>query len=276
VSSARIASPDDPRVADYRNVRDGQLLRERDLFIVEGRANLVRLVRESPHEPRSIFLSDPAAAALGDVLAEVDASVPVFVATRDVLSEIAGFDIHRGCLAVCERPEPIAAESFIERRSGPSVVVVLEDLTNPDNVGTVFRNALAFGADAVLLSPRCCDPLYRKAVRVSMGAALCVPTARFGAWPEGLEALRDAGYTIVALDPAPTASPLAASRTWPARVALLFGTEGDGLSADACERADERVRIEMAKGFDSVNVATASGIALHDVFRAAVARGRPA
>lgn len=262
-----IQAIDDPRVAEYRGIRDGDLLREHGLFVVEGRANVLRLVRDSPYGPRSLFLSEPAAAAFADAVAELPEGVPVYVATRAVLSEIAGFDIHRGCLAVCERPAPPAPESLLAAPGRRSVLVVLEDLANPDNVGVVFRNALAFGADAVLLSPHCCDPLYRKAVRVSMGAVLCVPTARFTDWPDGLGVVRKAGYRVVAFHPAEDADPLDAGSRLPERVALLFGTEGVGLSEAALRFADERSRIRMVEGFDSVNVATASGIALHEAFR---------
>ena len=145
-------------------------------------------------------------------------------------------------------------------------VVVLEDVGNPDNIGGIFRNALALGAECVLLSPRCCDPLYRKAIRVSIGATLRLVFAYIDDWPEGLERLRAAGLTLVALTPEATATDIAelASRQ-PQRVALLLGTEGPGLSGAAKARADVRVRIPLAPGTDSLNVATAAGIALHRV-----------
>lgn len=269
----RIASIDDPRVADYRGIRDGELLRRRGLFIVEGRGNLCRLVRESSYRPRSVFVSEPACEGLRDVLAELDPGVPVFVASRSVLSGIAGFDIHRGCLAACERPEAVPLQTLLATGGGPSLLVVLEGLANPDNVGVVFRNALAFGAHAVLMSPNCCDPLYRKAVRVSMGAALCVPHARFGDWPAGLADLREAGYGLVALHPGEGSEPLAAETRLPSRTALLFGTEGVGLTSPVLASADLRLRIAMRPDSDSVNVATASGIALHHWFRGASSSG---
>lgn len=262
-----IESVADDRVSDYRGVRDGDLLRERSLFMVEGRANVRRLVEESPYRPRSVFLSKPAYEAMSDLVAGLVPSTPVFVAAREVLSEIAGFDIHRGCLAACERPSPGPPADVLAESGRPSRVVVLEGLTDPDNVGAVFRNAMAFGVDAVLLCPHCCDPLYRKAIRVSMGAALCVPTARFEAWPDGLSEVRDAGYRVIALDPAPGGVELAAADPGTGeRVALLLGTEGKGLSAGALALADQRVRIPMVAGFDSLNVATASGVALHHFF----------
>lgn len=280
MNAERIETIGDARVADYRGIRDGELLRRRGLFVVEGRENVRRLMRESAYHPSSLFLSEPAASAMTEELskwisepsaapqAEPTSGPRIFVASRAVLSEIAGFDIHRGCLALCKRPEPAVPEAVLVAGDAPSVVVVLEDLANPDNVGAVYRNALAFRADAVLLSPRCCDSLYRKAIRVSMGASLVVPTARFSKWPGGLEAVRAAGYTIVALHTGTGALPLAAEAPFPSRVALLFGTEGQGISPAALAASDRRVRIDMTKGFDSVNVATASGIALHEAFRA--------
>jgi len=267
----RIASIADPRVADYRNVRDGELLRRRGLFIVEGRGNLRRLVRESRHRPRSLFVSEPASEGLRDVLEELAAEIPVFVASRAVLGQVAGVDVHRGCLAACERPAAVPPASLLAAPGLESLVLVLEGLSDPDNVGVVFRNAQAFGADAVLLCPHCCDPLYRKAIRVSMGAALCVPTARLPAWPEALRSLSAAGYCVVALHPGAGAEPLDSGTRLPGRVALLLGSEGVGLSAAALAAADRRVRIEMRPGFDSLNVATASGIALHHWFRGASA-----
>lgn len=265
-----IDSISDARVADYRDVRDAELLRARSRFMVEGRANVRRLIEDSAYRPRSLLLSPPAREALSDALARLAPGVPVYVAPRAVLDGIAGFDVHRGCLAVCDRPEPVALDALLAPPGRPSRLVVLEGLSDPDNVGAVFRNAMAFGVDAVLLCPRCCDPLYRKAIRVSMGAALCVPSARLADWPEHLEVLRGAGYRLIALHPHGDVA-LVGERpldTGGGRVALLLGTEGAGLSAAALARADASVRIPMREGFDSLNVATAAGIALHHLFGA--------
>jgi tRNA G18 (ribose-2'-O)-methylase SpoU len=264
----RIDSALDPRVADYRDVRDRDLMRERSLFVVEGRENLRRLLEESRYSPRSLLLSVPAHHAMRSLLARLSPETPVFVASREVLQGLIGFDLHRGCLAVCGR-EPAAVPAEVLAPPGrPSRVVVLEGLTNPDNVGAVFRSAMAFGADAVLLCPRCCDPLYRKAIRVSMGAALCLPSARLGAWPEGLECVRNAGYRLVGLDPSPGAVPLRSDtcRGLGPRVALLLGCEGVGLSDAARAACEVRLQIEMVPGFDSLNVATAAAIALQHLF----------
>ena len=264
-----IASIHDERVADYRNVQDSLLLRARALFMVEGRANVRRLIEDSAYRPRSLLLSQTARDALSDALERLAPGTPVYVASRPVLNEVVGFDLHRGCLAACERPSPVAASALLAPPGRPSRVVVLEGLTDPENVGAVFRNAMAFAVDAVLLCPRCCDPLYRKAIRVSMGAALCVPAGRFDPWPEGLAELRAAGYRLLALHPdgeVELSAGAARCAGSPQRVALLLGTEGRGLSEEVLARADVRLRIPMREGFDSLNVATAAGIALHHLF----------
>jgi len=196
----------------------------------------------------------------------LDGATPIYQAPSQVLRELAGFHLHRGCLALGRRPDDSALEDLLvraTREDGSSLVVVLEGLTNHDNVGGVFRNAMALGADAVVLCPRCCDPLYRKAIRTSLGGALCVPFARMTEWPAGLARLRAAGYSLVALDPSGASIARVARQGLPRRAALVLGTEGAGLSPEALDLADLRLKIEMAAGVDSLNVATASGIALH-------------
>jgi tRNA G18 (ribose-2'-O)-methylase SpoU len=261
---------DDPRVDDYRDIRDRDWWRRRGLFVVEGRGTLRCLVERSALRPKSVLLGEPARAALGDVLARLDPEIPVYTAPRDVLEAVAGFAIHRGCLAVAPRPPESGLAGLVERLpEGDSRVVVLEGLSNHDNVGGVFRNAMAFGADAVVLCPRCCDPLYRKAIRTSLGGSLCVPFARALRWPDELERLRARGYAIAALDPAGDVALGDPARPLPGRVALVVGTEGAGLSPAVRAMADWRVRIPMAPGVDSVNVATAAAIALHHLLSAA-------
>jgi tRNA G18 (ribose-2'-O)-methylase SpoU len=182
-----------------------------------------------------------------------------------------GYDLHRGCLAMAERRDAEPVESLLPAGRGPGLAVVAEGLTNPDNVGGLFRNAMAFGVDGVLLCPRCTDPLYRKAVRVSMGGALAVPFARSRDWPRDLARLRQRDWRVVALDPRADALEVGdlAGRVDPEeRVALMVGTEGAGLSPEALEVSDWRVRIDMAPGVDSLNVATAAAIAMHDFARA--------
>jgi tRNA G18 (ribose-2'-O)-methylase SpoU len=184
------------------------------------------------------------------------------------MEAVAGFPIHRGCLAAGERGTEESAETLADRAR---TVVVLEAIANHDNIGGIFRNVLAFGGDAVLLDDRCADPLYRKAIRVSVGASLTMPFARIDAWADGLARLSAAGYTLVALTPDAAAIDIAglpAERLGAGRVALFVGAEGAGLGPETRAMADARVRIPMAPGVDSLNVATAAGIALHRLGRA--------
>jgi len=267
----RIDALDDPRIADYRNLKDAQLARERDRFIVEGRGNLRVLLERSPFRPESILLSERAWGALEGELAERAPDCPIYLAAQPVLDGIVGFAIHRGVLAACPRPagrDPLALVREGRERARAegraARFVLLEGLTNHDNVGGILRSAMVLGADAVLLCPRSCDPLYRKAIRTSMGGSLVVPFARapdFGALLDGLVAL---GIAVVALDPDPAGTDLAVldSRAL-GDVGLLLGTEGEGVSADALRRATHRVRIDMEPGVDSLNVSVAAAIALH-------------
>jgi tRNA G18 (ribose-2'-O)-methylase SpoU len=266
VRVVRIESLDDPRVADYRDVREPELRTSSGLFIVEGRLPVEHLIQASRFAPRSLFVNAKTLEALRPVLETISDRVPVYVAEQAVLDGVVGFPIHRGCLATGERqPEP-PLESLICEAGAPSLLLGLEQIANPDNMGGLFRNAQAFGADGAILSPSCCDPLYRKSIRVSVGATLTLPFTRTQQWPEVLGRLHAAGYVIAALHPGPEAMPIAeASKREVAsdRVVLLIGTEGPGLSAAALEAADLRVRIPMAEGVDSLNAATATGIALH-------------
>ena len=255
----RISDVDDPRLRDYRNVPDPELLATRGLFIAEGRLVVCRLLT-SRFRARSVLLTETALQALGTSVTSL-AQLPVFVVSQDAMNAITGFNIHRGCLALGERPAPVA---WPEACRDSRTVIVLEAVANADNVGGIFRNAAALGAGAVLLGPSCADPLYRKAIRTSMGAALSVPFAAMADWPADLGRLRASGFRLLALTPAPDAVPLPELRC-PPRVALLVGHEGGGLSQAAIEQADVRVRIPMARGVDSVNVATAAAIALYQM-----------
>jgi tRNA G18 (ribose-2'-O)-methylase SpoU len=262
-----IRSLEDARVADYRNVKDADLLARSNLFMTEGRLGVRRLLAGSRFRARSVFVTRAALSGLSDVLSALGDETPVYLASQALLNEVVGYNMHRGCLAAAERGRALDFEEILEGlASRAGVLVVLEDVTNPDNVGSVFRNARAFGADAVLLTPRCADPLYRKATRVSMGATLQVPFAGVSDCLNGFAGLRAAGFAVVAFTPEAGAAPLedVAKRLAGAeRVALAFGTEGEGLGAAALAGADARARIAMAPGVDSLNVATASGIALH-------------
>lgn len=259
-----VLDPEDPRVRAFRNVRERDLTRA-DGFIAEGEVVLRALARSPLARPTALLLLESRVAALADVIATLPADVPVHVAAREVLDGIVGFPIHRGVLAIGHRHNAPDAESLLAGLPRRAVVVVLVGIANHDNIGGIFRNAAAFGADAVLLDPTCCDPLYRKAIRVSVGAALLVPFARTAEAGELPALLARHDFETVALSPA-GALDLPAYR--PAdRVALLFGTEGPGLPADLLAQA-RTVRIAMAGGFDSLNVATTSGIVLHHVVTA--------
>jgi tRNA G18 (ribose-2'-O)-methylase SpoU len=259
----RIDEGDDPRLADYAGVREPARLRERGLLIVEGRLIVRRLVHSKRIRFRSLLLNDAALNALRDVLDGT--GLDVYVASPDVIATATGFNMHHGCLALAERPADMLMEALLP---ASQLVVVLERVVDADNVGSVFRSAEAFGVDTVLLSPGCCDPYYRKAIRTSSGSALVVPLAAAAPWPEALERLRAAGFVIAAATPHDKAVDIgtfvstAAAR---GRIAVIFGTEGQGLTTDALARADVRLRIPMRSSgaLDSLNIATATGIVLH-------------
>jgi tRNA G18 (ribose-2'-O)-methylase SpoU len=257
----RILAADDPRVAAYRGVRDGDLLRARGKFMAEGRLVVRRVLEDRRYAVRSIVVNDAALADLSPVLETHTLHVPVYVCDAAALQAIAGFDVHRGCLALVERPAPAALDDLLH---DARTLVVLEGVTNADNVGGVFRNAAAFGAGGVLLSPTCCDPLYRKSIRTSMGAVLQVPFVRAGQWPATLSQVRAAGFAIVALTPREPSIALDAFAALAAsgKIALVAGTEGAGLTSAVESAADWRVRIPISPSVDSLNLAVAVGIAL--------------
>lgn len=253
----------DPRIADYRNLSDAELLRSRGAFIAEGRLVVRRLLTESSYRVRSVLVTPAARTSLDDVLAA--STVPAFVCPLRLLEQITGFNIHRGCLAVGERPAFVDPGTFV---AGAGPILVLEGVGNPDNVGLIFRNAAAFGAAAVVLDPGCCDPLYRKAIRTSMGAALTIPFASNIILAAFVERLSASGWTVLALTPDASATDIDSVRSERhPRIALVFGSEGFGLSAPALAKADRRVRIPIQRGADSLNVAVAAGIALHALAR---------
>jgi tRNA G18 (ribose-2'-O)-methylase SpoU len=269
-----IEDPEDPRLADYREIRDAERRRRDGTFIAEGRQVVRRLLSAGRYRVRSALVTPPALHALGDALAA--AGVPTYLVRQDIVEAVVGMEFHHGCLAAGERgAEPTAEAVLAEARSDR--LVVLEGLGDASNVGALFRNALAFGVGAVFLAPGTADPLYRKAIRVSSGATVALPFARLADWPRDLERLRDAGYTVLALTPRAEAvdiGELGAGRPLPARVALLVGTEGRGLSAEALAAADLQVRIPMAPEMDSLNVAAAGAVALHWLSRITTAQVR--
>jgi tRNA G18 (ribose-2'-O)-methylase SpoU len=256
-----IDDPGDPRLADYRDLRDVQLRRhleaEHGLFLAEGE-KVVRRAVEGGFTPRSFLMAPRWLEGLGDVL---DASeAPCFVVSEALAEEVTGFHVHRGALASLERrPLPSLAEVLAGARS----VLVLEDVVDHTNVGAIFRSGAALGFDAVLLSPRCADPLYRRAVKVGMGAVFTVPWTRLPDWYEALPSLTAAGFTTVALTLAPDATPVEEAVAGVERLALVLGTEGHGLSPRWQEAADRRAIIAMRPGVDSLNVAAATAVACY-------------
>ena len=262
----RFDRANDPRVAAYRGVRDGELMRSNGLFVAEGRYVVRRVVEDGRYRVQSMLLNEAALRDLDEAISALGVDVPIFVGDGHALAEIAGYDVHRGCLALVQRRPDAAAGDLI---ASSQALVILEAVSNADNVGGVFRNAAAFGADGVLLSPSCCDPFYRKAIRTSMGATLRVPFARAAAddWPGVLTRVRAAGFTLVAMTPREPSETLQAfaARPRPARVALIVGTEGAGLTTAVETAADVRVRIPISGDVDSLNLATAVGIALYQL-----------
>lgn len=256
-----VTDPADPALADYLGLTDVVLRRLSEpaggLYIAESTKVISRALAAG-HRPRSALLQQKWLDDLAPLLADHD--IPVYLAEPELLETITGFVMHRGSLASMHRPVmPSVAELLADARR----VVVLEDIVDHTNVGAIFRAVAGLGADAVLVTPRCADPLYRRSVRVSMGTVLQVPWTRIAEWPDGASQLHDAGFTIAALaldEGAVTLDAFAADP--PERVALLLGTEGDGLSHGALEGSDVTVTIPMARGVDSLNVAAASAVAL--------------
>ena len=254
-----VRDPHDPRVRDFTELTDvaARSVREpaEGLFVAEGAKVILRAL-QAGYRPRSVLTEPKWLPGLGDALKGTGAEI--LLASPEVLRQVTGYRVHRGALASFERrPLRPPAEILAAAR----FVLVLVDLVDHTNVGAVFRNAAALGADAVLVTPGCADPLYRRAVKVSMGAVLAVPWTRTGADP-----LADlGGFTTIAMTLDPDATGIRSVRPGTARRAVLLGTEGDGLPEDLAARADLRVRIPMAQGVDSLNVAAASAIALHSL-----------
>ncbi len=260
-----ITDPDDPRVADYRALTDLQLrVRSEEplgVFIAEGELVLRRAVRAG-YAARSILVDEKRVNQLGDL---DTGDAPRYAAAPAVLQQLTGFHVHRGVLASFHRrPLPDASTVLAAARR----VAILEDVNNHTNIGAVFRGAAALGVDAVLLSPSCADPLYRRSVRVSMGEVFAVPYAKLNPWPDALDLVRAAGFRVVALTPADDALAIndldAATRS---RAALLLGAEGAGLTPAAMRAADTRVVIPMRRGVDSLNIAAAAAVAFWELGR---------
>jgi tRNA G18 (ribose-2'-O)-methylase SpoU len=255
-----ITAPDDPRIEPYRAVRERDLAGREQLFVAEGEVVVRVLLRQSLFAVQSLLLAENRVPGLDDALVGLPAGVPVYTAKRAVMDAIVGFPIHRGVLAVARRAPLRPVEELLSGLPERALVVGLVGLANHDNVGGIFRNAAAFGAEAVLLDRETCDPLYRKAIRVSVGGALMIPFTRVASAQAMVEALQTTGFDVISLSPSGREI-LSQVRPSP-RTALLLGAEGPGLPAEVLART-RSVSIPMSGGFDSLNVATTSGIALH-------------
>jgi tRNA G18 (ribose-2'-O)-methylase SpoU len=260
VPAIRIDSADDERLSVFRNVPDPEVVARLGLFVAEGRLVVQRLLA-SGLETRALLVTEPALTALGEKSIGLD--VPIYVVQQGVMNGVAGFNFHRGCLAIGVRPP---ARNWRSVTANARRLAVLERVGDVDNVGSIFRNAAAFGTDAVLLQPDCADPLYRKAIRTSMAASLTIPFATVP-WPDALRELNETGWATVAMTPASEAPSLrsVAAAISGRRVAIVLGHEGEGLSEEALAACRHRARIVMARGVDSVNVATAAAIALYEL-----------
>ncbi|MEU5363708.1 RNA methyltransferase [Streptomyces sp. NPDC005925] len=264
-----VDTPDDPRLHDYTGLTDVDLRRRREpaegLFIAEGE-KVIRRALDAGYAMRSMLLSAKWTDVMRDVIDAVPA--PVYTVDPKLAERVTGYHVHRGALASMQRkPLPTASDLLATARR----VVIMEAVNDHTNIGAVFRSAAALGMDAVLLSPDCADPLYRRSVKVSMGAVFSVPYARLDVWPRDLATVREAGFTLLALTPDERAKTL--DETAPHRmdrVALMLGAEGDGLSDRALRAAGEWVRIPMSHGVDSLNVGAAAAVAFY-----AVTAGRP-
>jgi tRNA G18 (ribose-2'-O)-methylase SpoU len=256
-----VADASDERLADYRDLRDVQLRKhleaEHGLFLAEGE-KVVRRAVEAGFPARSFLMAPRWLEGLADVLERSEA--PCYVVSEELAEEVTGFHVHRGALASLERQplRPVA-----EVVAGARTVVALEDVVDHTNVGAIFRSAAALGVDAIVLSPRCADPLYRRSIKVAMGAVFSVPYARMEDWYDGPLDLAKAGFTTVALTPAEDAVDMEDAVRGLDRVALLMGSEGPGLTRRWMESADRRAVIPMAAGIDSLNVAAATAVACY-------------
>ena len=262
----------DPRIASFVSVRERDLTGRADgRFIVEGKVPLSVLLKRSRFELESLFLCETRLEPLGAILRQVPADVPIYVAPQALMDEIVGFPIHRGVLACAKKGRALSLDQILSAhpdagRDAQKTVLVLNQISNHDNVGAAFRNAAAFGANGVIIDAGSCDPLYRKSIRVSSGASLWLPYHHGGSGLEHVTALKQAGFTIWAMTPGETAAPITALPV-PDKLAILLGAEGPGLPPELIA-ASHPVRIPMAAGFDSVNVATAGAIALAHIYSA--------
>ncbi len=275
-----VTNAEDPRLADFARLTDVELRKSVEaahgLFMAEG-GKVIRRAAAAGYPVRSLLVTERKAAGLADIagLAE-SCGAPVYVVPDEVAERLTGYHVHRGALAAMDRrPLPSVADVLERARA----VVICEDIVDHTNVGAIFRCAAALGPGAVILSPRCADPLYRRAVKVSMGAVFAIPYARMTDWYGGLSAVRAAGFRLLALTPDPSATPIGAVPPGQ-RAALMLGTEGDGLSSRWLHEADDAVRIPMdpaatAAGVDSLNVVAAAAIACYCLTRGSGPANQP-
>lgn len=256
-----VSDPQDPRIAAFRDIRERDLTGREGLFIAEGEV-VVRVLASDASEcrARALLLAEKRVAALADVIAALPDDAPVYVAAQDVLDQIAGFHLHRGILALGEKPPVLSLDAMLGEVRAQDVFVVASGIGNHDNMGGLFRNAAAFGARAVLLDGGCCDPFYRKSIRVSVGAVLRTPFVVMDRAQTITEALQVAGVDVLALTPSATQTLADYQRKGPA--AVVLGSEGPGLPRSVIESCTA-LGIPMAGGFDSLNVAATSAVALH-------------
>ena len=258
-----VTDPDDDRLADFRDLTTADRRPDRPggrgLVLAEG-AVVVRRLLASPYPVRAVLGVRRKLDELAADLAGVD--VPAYEVTAELMARVVGFHLNRGVLASADRAAPVDVERLV---AGARTLAVLEGINDHENLGSLFRNAAALGIDGVLLGDRCADPLYRRSVRVSMGHVLNLPFGPLRRWPDDLDRLRRNGFRLVALTPRAGSTPLPRARLAGARIALLLGAEGPGLSARALAAADDLVGIPMARGVDSLNVATAAAIAFYAI-----------
>lgn len=265
----RIEDPADPRIAEFRDIRERDLVGRRGHFIAEGTV-VLRMLAASHTRPKPEFsaekllLLENRVEGVGELLAQFPHEVPVYVASGSVLDQIAGFHLHRGVLALGRRIEQRDAEALLASLGETALIAVCCGISNHDNIGSIFRNAAAFGVNALLLDDTCCDPLYRKALRVSVGSVLSVPFARGGEALGLLEQVHEAGFDIWGLSPRGKTDIRDVPRV--KRIALVTGTEGEGLP-DHIMRRFQTARIPQMPQLDSLNAATATGIALYEMAR---------
>lgn len=255
-----VASLDDPRLAPYRKLKDKEVARDGNRFIAEGE-QVVRRLLASKLAVDSVLIAQRKAGAIRPL---VPAHVPIWVAPDELIEQIIGFEFHSGVMACGIRPEPLSLDDVLRPpKSAPATVVVCPKITNAENIGSLVRIAAAFGVDAMILGEHCCDPFFRQSVRVSMGAVFSLPMVKAVRLTDDLQLLKSRwGFEIVATVLSGDALPLAQA-TRPARLAVMFGGEADGLEEQHIAAADRRVTIPMRRGVDSLNVAIAAGIFLH-------------